>query len=183
MIFRPLGIDGLVEILPERARDERGAFFRSFCAAEFSRAGIDFAPMQISTSENARRHTLRGMHWQAAPAEERKLIRCLRGAVHDVALDIRANSENFGRHVAVTLSAEAGNAIFIPGGFAHGFLTLTDDAALEYMMDVPFAPGLGRGLRWNDPAFAIAWPAEPAVISARDAAWKLAPPHAARGDA
>lgn len=171
MIFRPLALDGLVEILPERARDDRGAFFRSYCAEAFARAGLDFRPVQVSFSENLRRHTLRGMHWQAAPAEEGKLIRCVRGAVHDVALDIRPRGAGFGRHVAVTLSAEAGNAIFIPAGFAHGFLSLTEDAVLEYMMDVPFAPGLGRGLRWNDPAFGIAWPAEPAVISARDAAW------------
>jgi dTDP-4-dehydrorhamnose 3,5-epimerase len=173
VIFRRLALEGLVEILPERARDDRGAFFRCFCTDDFARAGIDFRPVQVSFSENTRRHTLRGMHWQAAPAEERKLIRCTRGAVHDVALDIRAGSEDFGRHVAVTLSAEAGNAIFIPAGFAHGFLTLTEDAVLEYMMDVPFAPGLGRGLRWDDPAFGIAWPAAPAVISARDAAWPL----------
>lgn len=171
VIVRPLSLDGPAEILPERARDGRGAFFRSYCAEAFARAGLDFRPAQISFSENPRRHTLRGMHWQAPPHAERKLIRCVRGAVHDVALDIRPGSATHGRHVAVTLSAEAGNAIFIPAGFAHGFLSLTEDAVLEYMMDVPFAPGLGRGLRWDDPAFAIPWPAEPAVISARDATW------------
>lgn len=175
MIFRPTPIAGVVEILPERARDSRGAFFRSFCVDEFARNGIDFRPVQASFSENLRKHTLRGMHWQAAPHEEVKLIRCVRGAVHDVALDIRGGSATCGRHVAVTLSAETGNAILIPAGCAHGFLSLTDDAVLEYMMDVPFAPGFGRGLRWNDPAFGIAWPAEPAVISDRDASW---PDHA-----
>jgi len=171
MIFRSTLIQGVVEILPDRARDSRGAFFRSYCVETFARNGIDFRPVQISFSENLRRHTLRGMHWQAAPHEEVKLIRCVRGAVHDVALDIRAGSATHGRHVAVELSAEAGNAILIPAGCAHGFLTLTDDAVLEYMMDVPFAPDFGRGLRWNDPAFAIPWPAEPAVISDRDASW------------
>jgi dTDP-4-dehydrorhamnose 3,5-epimerase len=171
MIFRPLALPGLVEILPEHARDERGAFFRSYCAEEFVRAGIDFRPVQVSVSENPRRHTLRGMHWQAPPCLETKLIRCIRGAVHDVAIDIRPGSPSFGRHLALTLSAEAGNAFLIPAGFAHGFLTLTGDAVLEYMMDVAFMPGLGRGLRWDDPAFAIPWPAPPAVISARDAAW------------
>jgi dTDP-4-dehydrorhamnose 3,5-epimerase len=171
MIFRATAIAGVVEILPDRARDARGAFFRSYCAEDFARAGLDFRPVQASVSENPARHTLRGMHWQAAPAEERKLVRCVRGAVHDVALDIRAGSGTHGRHVAVTLSAEAGNALFVPAGCAHGFLTLTEDAALDYMMDVPFAPGLGRGLRWNDPAFAIPWPAAPAVISERDATW------------
>jgi dTDP-4-dehydrorhamnose 3,5-epimerase len=171
VIFRPTAIPGVVEIAPERAVDARGAFFRGYCVQEFAAAGIEFRPVQVSFSENPRRHTLRGMHWQAAPGEEAKLIRCVRGAVHDVALDIRAGSSTFGRHHAVTLSAEAGNAFFIPAGCAHGFLSLTDDAVLEYMMDVPYVPGTGRGLRWNDPAFAIPWPAEPAVISERDATW------------
>ncbi len=171
MIFRASPVAGVVQILPERASDPRGAFFRSFCVEEFARAGIAFRPVQASFSENLRRHTLRGMHWQAAPHEEVKLVRCVRGAVHDVALDIRRGSATRGRHVALTLSAEAGNAILVPAGCAHGFLTLTDHAVLEYMMDVPFAPGVARGLRWNDPAFAIPWPAEPAVISDRDAAW------------
>jgi dTDP-4-dehydrorhamnose 3,5-epimerase len=164
MIFRETPLPGLLEVLPERARDDRGAFFRVFCETDF--AALGFRPVQISISENTRRHTLRGMHWQAAPHAERKLVRCIRGAVHDVAVDLRSFA-----HHAVVLSAEAGNALFIPAGFAHGFLTLTDDAALEYMMDVPFAPGFGRGARWNDPRFGIAWPAAPAVISERDATW------------
>ncbi|WP_237216179.1 dTDP-4-dehydrorhamnose 3,5-epimerase family protein [Falsiroseomonas oryziterrae] len=171
MIFRATAIEGVMEILPERARDARGAFFRGFCAAEFAAAGLDFRPVQVSYSENPRRHTLRGLHWQAPPAAERKLVRCLRGAVHDVALDLRDASATRGAHVGMTLSAEAGNALLIPPGCAHGFLTLTDDVLLEYMMDVPHAPGHARGLRWNDPAFGIAWPAAPAVISERDATW------------
>ena len=171
MIFRPLAIAGLVEIRPDRAMDRRGSFFRSYCAETFARAGIAFRPTQISISENPRRHTLRGLHWQAAPATEGKLIRCLRGAVHDVALDMRPGSADFGRHVAVTLSEEAANAFFIPPGFAHGFLTLTEDAVLEYMIDAAYDPALARGIRWDDPAFGIAWPAAPAVISERDASW------------
>lgn len=171
MIFRPTPIAGLVEILPERARDARGAFFRAWCAEAFAAAGIAFRPVQASVSENAAKHTLRGLHWQAAPAEERKLVRCARGAVHDVVLDLRPGSATFRAHHAVTLSAEAGNALLIPGGCAHGFLTLTEDAVLDYMMDAPFAPALARGVRWDDPAFGIAWPARPAVISDRDASW------------
>jgi dTDP-4-dehydrorhamnose 3,5-epimerase len=170
VIFRPTAIPGLVEILPERATDDRGAFLRSFCAAEFAAAGIAFNPVQSSLSENLRRHTLRGMHWQAAPAAERKLVRCVRGAVHDVVLDLRPGP-GFGAHLGVALSAASGHALLVPAGCAHGFLTLTDDAALDYMMDVPFAPALARGLRWDDPRFAIPWPAAPVVISARDAAW------------
>ena len=171
MIFRPSPIEGVVEILPERVRDDRGGFFRSFCAEEFAAAGIAFRPVQASVSENLRKFTLRGMHWQAAPHEELKLIRCVRGAVHDVALDLRAASPTRGQHVAVTLSAAKGNAVLVPKGCAHGFLSLTDDAVLEYLMDVPFAAGFGCGLRWDDPAFAIPWPAAPAVMSERDATW------------
>jgi len=98
-------------------------------------------------------------------------VRCVQGAAHDVALDIRPGSPTHGRHVAVTLSAQAGNALLVAAGCAHGFLTLADETVLEYMMDAPFVPELARGLRWNDPAFAIPWPAEPAVISERDAGW------------
>lgn len=171
MIFRPTDIAGVVEVLPQRARDDRGAFFRGWCAQEFAAAGLDFRPVQVSYSENIARHTLRGMHWQADPAAENKLVRCVRGAVHDVALDLRPGSATWGQHVAVTLTAQAGNALFIPAGCAHGFLTLSYDAVLEYAMDVPHAAALARGVRWNDPAFDIQWPVAPAVISPRDAAW------------
>lgn len=171
MIFRPTSIAGVVEVLAERARDSRGAFLRSWCRKSFAAAGIAFMPVQISLSENPRRHTLRGMHYQAAPAEEQKLVRCVRGAVHDVALDLRPGSASFGRSVAVVLDAVQGNALLIPRGCAHGFLTLTEDAVVEYMIDAPYVPDLGRGVRWNDPAFAIAWPAEPAMISDRDRNW------------
>lgn len=173
MTFRPTALPGVVEILSEAATDPRGAFLRSYCRSAFAAAGLDFRPCQISLSENPRRHTLRGMHWQAPPAAETKLVRCLRGAVHDVALDLRPGSPTYGRSVAVTLSAEARNALFIPPGCAHGFLTLTEDVLLEYMMDAPHAPEHARGLRWDDPAFAIPWPAPPAVISDRDRSWPL----------
>lgn len=175
MIFTATPIAGVVAIAPERHQDERGAFFRSWCAQEFLAAGIAFAPAQASLSENPRRHTLRGLHWRAAPCAEAKLVRCVRGAVFDVALDLRPDSATRLRHVAATLSAADGNALLIPAGCAHGFLTLTDDAAVEYLIDVPYAPGHDRGARWDDPAFGIAWPAKPAVIGARDATW---PDHA-----
>jgi dTDP-4-dehydrorhamnose 3,5-epimerase len=113
------------------------------------------------------------MHFQIAPAEEQKLIRCVRGAVFDVLLDMRPDQPSYLRHVAITLDSRVGNAVFVPRGIAHGFLSLTDDAVVEYMIDTPYAPGLARGVRWNDPAFGIAWPAEPKVISARDNAWPL----------
>lgn len=169
MRFRPTSIAGVVEVLPDRHADHRGAFFRTYCGEELRAAGLDFALSQISLSENPRRYTLRGMHYRAAPFEEQKIVRCVRGAVLDVAIDLREGSATRRHHVAVELSAAAGNALFIPRGCAHGFLTLTDDAAVEYLIDLPYAPGHDRGVRWNDPAFAIPWPAAPAVIGERDA--------------
>jgi dTDP-4-dehydrorhamnose 3,5-epimerase len=171
VIFRPTAIAGLVEILPQRHSDARGAFFRSWCHDTLRANGCDFTPSQASISENPHRHTLRGMHFRAAPFEEQKLVRCVRGAVFDVAIDLRPDSPTYLRHEAVTLSAEAGNAFFIPRGLAHGFLTLVPDSAVEYLIDLPYAPGHDRGVRWNDPAFAIAWPAAPAVIGERDATY------------
>jgi dTDP-4-dehydrorhamnose 3,5-epimerase len=169
--FRPTSISGVVEVLAERNADHRGAFFRTFCREELRAAGLDFTLCQISLSENPRRHTLRGMHHRAAPFEEQKIVRCVRGAVLDVAIDLREGSATRLRHVAVELSAAAGNALLIPRGCAHGFLTLTDDSAVEYLIDLPYAPGHDRGVRWNDPAFGIPWPAEPAVIGERDASY------------
>lgn len=166
MRFRATTIPGVVEILADRARDSRGAFLRSWCATRFAEAGIAFTPTQASLSENLLRHTLRGLHYQATPAEEQKLVRCIRGAVFDVALDLRPGGAL--RHESVMLSAEEGNAFFIPRGCAHGFITLTDDAVVEYLIDVPYAPDLARGVRWDDPAFGIPWPAVPAVMSDRD---------------
>lgn len=171
MIFVPTPIPGVMEIRAAPAVDARGRFTRTYCREAFAAAGLEFQPTQISLSENPRRHTLRGMHWQAAPAEEQKLVRCVRGAVYDVALDLRAVSLTRGRAFGTTLSAESGHALLIPRGCAHGFLTLTEDALVEYMIDVSHVPGLGRGVRWNDPAFAIGWPAEPALMSERDGTW------------
>jgi dTDP-4-dehydrorhamnose 3,5-epimerase len=169
VIFRPTAIAGVVEVLPQRHSDDRGAFLRTFCADAFRPFG--FVPSQISLSENPRCHTLRGLHWRAAPFQETKLVRCVRGAAFDVALDLRPGSPTRLRHVAVQLGAEEGNALLIPRGCAHGFLTLRDDTTIEYLIDIPYAPGHDRGARWNDPAFAIPWPAPPAVIGGRDAAW------------
>ena len=173
MILRPTALAGVVEVLAQPARDARGAFTRTWCRDTFAAAGLDFAPTQASLSQNTARHTLRGLHYQVAPAEEQKLVRCLRGAVHDVAVDLRPGSPTFHQHVAVVLDAAAGNALFIPRGCAHGFLSLTDDALVEYLIDAPYAAALARGARWDDPAFGIAWPAAPAVISDRDRAWPL----------
>ena len=171
MNFQPTALPGVVLIQGTAAGDARGAFTRTFCQAEFAAAGIDFRPCQISLSENPTRHTLRGLHLQAAPSAERKLVRCVQGAVFDVAVDLRPASPTHRQTVAVELSAGRRNALFLPPGCAHGFLSLTDDAVVEYMMDVPYAAALAGGVRWDDPAFAIAWPARPAVLSERDRTW------------
>jgi len=155
--------------------DVRGSFRRTWCAAAFARAGVSFAPTQSSISTNFAAHTLRGMHWQAAPHVEQKLVRCVAGRIWDVALDLRPQSPSYLRWHGEELSAQRGNALFLPDGVAHGFLTLTPEAAVEYLIDTPHVPDAARGARWNDPVFGIDWPHAPAVISDRDRTW---PEHA-----
>lgn len=151
--------------------DARGSFTRTFCADSFAAAG--FRPLQVSLSHSHRRHTLRGLHFQAAPHEEAKLVRCLAGAILDVAVDLRPGSPTYRHHVAVELSAARATALLIPRGFAHGFLTLTNDALVEYMIDAPFVPTAASGLRFDDPALGIIWPELPVVIAERDRTWPL----------
>ena len=152
-------------------QDARGSFRRSWCADSFARARIDFVPRQASISTNSAACTLRGMHWQAGAHAEQKLVRCIAGAVWDVALDLRPDSPTYLRWHAEELSADKGNALFLPRGVAHGFLSLTAGAVVEYLIDTPHVPEAARGARWNDPAFAIEWPHAPAVISDRDRDW------------
>lgn len=169
--FSPLAVQDAVQVTSLPARDARGAFIRSWSEAEFAAAGIGFRPILTSLSENTAKHTLRGMHWQAAPHGETKLVRCLHGAVLDVILDLRPDSPSYLQHVAVELSAANREALLIPRGCAHGFLTLTEHALVEYHIDAPWVAEAGRGVRWDDPAFGIAWPARPAVIAERDASY------------
>lgn len=126
---------------------------------------------QCNVSRNRRAHTLRGMHYQLPPHEEAKLVRCTAGAIWDVIVDLRPGSATWLRWTGAELSAENGSALYVPEGFAHGFLTLRDDTEVFYQMSAFYEPGAARGLRWNDPRIGIAWPAEPAVISERDAAY------------
>lgn len=151
--------------------DERGLFARSFCEQEFAAAGISMRVVQANISRNPKAGTLRGMHYQAAPHEEPKLIQCVRGRIFDVAIDLRHNTPSYRRSVCTELSADDGRLFFIPSGCAHGFLTLEDNSDVFYYMGTAFAAGLGRGVRWNDPAFDIPWPGLPRIISARDAAY------------
>ncbi len=171
MKFTPLGIPGAFLIELEPRADERGRFARTFCTEEFGRHGLATTFVQTSLSVNLLRGTLRGLHWQAEPNAEAKLVRCVRGRIYDIALDLRPESHIFRQHLAVELSADEGNAIYLPSGVAHGFLTLADDCEVHYAMSRPFAPESARGARFDDPAFGIVWPEEIRVISERDRSW------------
>lgn len=169
MEFEKTAIDGAFIVHTAPISDPRGSFARTFCAEEFARAGIPLSIPQVNLSRNPQRHTLRGLHGQAAPHEEPKLVQCVRGRIFDVAVDLRPASPTYLQHHAVTLDADADTLFYIPPGCLHGFLTLTDSSDVLYLMGSAFVPGTAIGQRWNDPAFAIAWPASPKIISDRDA--------------
>ena len=171
MQFTATDIPGAFIVDPVRHADARGYFARTYCAESFETAGIDFVTVQCNTSFNAAAGTLRGMHYQADPVPEAKLVRCTRGRVFDVAVDLRPESPGFRRWISVELSADNLRALFVPTGCAHGFMTLEKDSELFYQMGAPYVADLARGVRWNDPAFGIAWPGNPSVIAERDAAW------------
>ena len=171
MQLKPTSIEGLIEVEVALIEDERGGFARTYDEDIFRNAGLPTRWPQCNTSWNRSRGTLRGMHFQTAPREEPKLVRCTAGRVFDVAIDLRKSSRTYRAWHGVELSAEKRNALFIPAGFAHGFLTLQDGSEVLYQMGEVFDQALARGVRWNDPAFAIRWPFAPRVISARDAAY------------
>ena len=162
----PLGGAHVVELEPQE--DERGYFARSFCREEFAQRGLKSEFAQCSVSLNHRRGTLRGMHYQVKPHQEAKLVRCTRGRIQDVIVDLRAGSPSFKQWLAVELSADNSRMLYVPEGFAHGFLTLADDTEVFYQISEVHHPESARGFRWNDPAFGIAWPAPVQVISDRD---------------
>ena len=168
MIFRDTGIDGAWVIEAERLGDERGFFARTWDTHEFAERGLNPRLVQCSISYNQARGTLRGLHYQAAPHEEAKLVRCTAGAIFDVVVDLRPDSSTFRGWFGVELSAENRLALFVPEGCAHGFLTLDDDCEVHYQVSEFYAPEAARGVRWNDPAFAIKWPAEVVVMNDRD---------------
>jgi dTDP-4-dehydrorhamnose 3,5-epimerase len=168
MIFKETTLKGAFVIEPERRHDERGFFARTWCQREFAAEGLPPQWVQCNISFSRQRGTLRGMHYQAAPYEEAKLVRCTRGAIYDVIIDLRAESPTFRRWVAVELTTDNRCMLFIPKGFAHGFQTLVDDTEVFYQMSQFYAPEYARGVRWDDPAFKISWPAEKRIISERD---------------
>jgi dTDP-4-dehydrorhamnose 3,5-epimerase len=171
MRFSDTGIAGVVVVDIEPRQDARGGFARLHCPEEFAAAGHSFVPVQTSLSRNPLPGTLRGMHYQPAPYAETKLVRAVRGRMFDVALDLRAGSPSYRRWTSAELSAENGRALLIPQGVAHGFLTLEADTDVLYQISPAFQPGHEAGVRWDDPAFAIAWPTAPQVISERDAGY------------
>ena len=171
MTFTELPLGGAFLIEPDRLEDERGFFARTFCVEEFAARGLNTTVAQCNVSYNRRRGTLRGLHYQAPPHEEAKLVRCTAGAAFHVVVDIRPGSPTFRRWHAVELSARNRNMLYIPEGFAHGFQTLDDHTELAYLMSKAYVPQAARGIRWDDPDLAIQWPsAAGLVISPRDLA-------------
>ena len=172
MRFSETSVAGALVVEPDRFEDERGFFARTFSSEEFAARGLDVRVDQCSTSFNARAGTLRGLHYQEAPHAEAKLVRCTRGAIYDVALDLRPDSPSYLRWTGVELSADNGRALYIPEGCAHGFQSLVDATEVLYQISAPYVPSGARGVRFDDPAFAIEWPPAPPggrTMSARDA--------------
>jgi dTDP-4-dehydrorhamnose 3,5-epimerase len=171
MIFRETRLKGVVEIELEMQADERGYFARSYCSREFEAHGLNSRVVQCNISHNRQRGTVRGMHYQQPPHQEAKLIRCVKGALYDVALDLRADSPTFREWVGVELRAadrQPSRMLYVPEGCAHGFQTLEDDTEILYQMSEFYAPESARGYRWDDPAFSLTWPEPVRVISERD---------------
>ena len=175
MKFQPTGLRGVVVVELEALEDERGFFARSFCQDEFRTHGLRAVIAQCNVSWNRKRGTLRGLHFQAAPHEEAKVVRCTRGAVWDVIVDLREGSPTRLRWHAQELNAENRLAFYVPEGFAHGFQTLTDDTEVLYQMSEYYHPTLARGLRWDDPKIRIRWPLPEPMLSERDRSYALLP--------
>jgi dTDP-4-dehydrorhamnose 3,5-epimerase len=168
MKFQPLSLNGAYMIEPEPVADERGMFARTFCGREFDARGLDARIAQCSTSYNRRRGTLRGMHYQGAPFAEAKLVRCVRGAIHDVIIDLRPDSATRMQWTALELNAANRRMLYVPAGFAHGFQTLMDDSEVFYQISEWYSPEYARGVRWNDDAFGIRWPLADPIVSYKD---------------
>jgi dTDP-4-dehydrorhamnose 3,5-epimerase len=168
MKFERTKLPGAMIVELEPHPDERGFFARSFCEREFGEHGLPARFPQHNLSRNTAAGTLRGMHYAAALSREAKLVRCVRGAIFDVIIDLRVDSPARFDWIGVELTADNGRALFVPEGFAHGFITLADASDVFYLMSELYVAGAARGLRWNDPRFAVRWPREPRVISERD---------------
>ena len=168
MIFTETKIKGAYIIDIKRIEDERGFFGRAFCQHEMKEHGLNATVAQANLSSNKKRGTLRGLHYQQAPHEESKLVRCTRGSLFDVLVDLRKDSSTYCQWLGVELTADSFRMLYVPEGCAHGFITLEDNTDIMYQVSQPYAPGAEKGLLWNDPAFGIVWPIEPIVISEKD---------------
>lgn len=168
MIFAETDLKGAFIVDPELLEDHRGFFARTWCQREFEARGLNCRLVQCSSSFNKRKGTLRGMHYQAAPHEEARLVRCTMGAIYDVIIDLRPESPTFKEWMAVELTAENRRMVYVPEGFAHGFQTMEENTEVFYQMSQFYAPESARGVRWDDPAFGIRWPAGERIISKRD---------------
>jgi dTDP-4-dehydrorhamnose 3,5-epimerase len=168
MHFTSTKLKGAYVIEPERLEDDRGFFARTWCQKEFADYGLDPILVQCNVSFNKRKGTLRGMHFQLPPSAEAKLVRCTKGAIYDVIVDLQQKSETFLQWISVELTADNRKALYVPKGFAHGFQTLEDDSEVFYQMSEFYAPECATGFRWNDPQFKIVWPEEISIISKRD---------------
>jgi dTDP-4-dehydrorhamnose 3,5-epimerase len=168
-------IVGARVIEPQPHADERGRFMRAWCAREFSDHGLDFVPVQANMGFSRQRGTVRGMHFQSAPALEAKLVRCTRGAMFDVVLDLRSESPSYGKWYGVELTQANGQMLFVPEMCAHGYQTLEEDTEMFYMTSAFYTPSAVRGVRFDDPMFNISWPLPPTTVSEQDRAW---PPYA-----
>ncbi len=168
MIFQPLALESAYLITPEYIEDQRGLFARTFCQEEFKKRGLNPHLEQCSLSYNYKKGTLRGMHYQKKPHEEAKVVRCIRGSVYDVIIDLRPSSLTYKKWIGVELTAANRKLLYIPEGFAHGFLTLEDHTELFYQISTAYVASSARGIRWSDPCFAIEWPLKADVISEKD---------------
>ena len=171
MKFTETELQGAFVVDLEFHQDHRGGFARSFCAREFAEHGLKPTVAQCNVSFNYHKGTLRGMHYQLAPAAESKLIRCTQGAIYDAIIDLRPDSSTYMRHFGIELSADNHRALYVPEMFAHGYLTLTDDTEIYYQVGEFYSPGYERGIRYDDPAFSIEWPLPVTVISEKDKNW------------
>ena len=173
MHFTETDIAGAKVIDPSPHQDDRGRFMRAWCAREFADHGIDFVPVQANMGFSRQKGTVRGMHFQMAPALEAKLVRCTRGAMFDVVLDLRPSSPSYGKWYGTELTAENGRMLYVPEGCAHGYQTLEDGTEMHYMASEFYTPSAARGVRFDDPAFGIRWPLPVAVVSEQDRNWPL----------
>jgi len=168
MRFESTPLSGVFVIHLDKRGDERGFFARVFCKEEFAKQGLVTGFVQVKNSRSAEVGTLRGMHYQLGEHAETKVVRCIGGVLYDQVLDIRPESETFGESFGLELSAENRTMLYVPKGFAHGFLTLSEGAEILYFVDAFYSPEFERGIRWNDPRFGLEWPMEPKVVSERD---------------